>query len=278
METKLRNQIRTFFVLLTLLTAVVFALMFSTNPKNMAWGILSMFTPCIAAITTSLIHKEKFKNYGWKFGKAKYLAYAFLVPALIAVIAYGISWILGLTDFFTEGVANYKWSRMIGLDTPAPIWIGILSKTILGSIMFGPFILAEEIGWSGFLTPKLLKLTSIPKTSLIVGLYWALWHYPAIIGGVYGYGTPLWISLPGFTLVILGLSFFRSYFVSKSKSLWTGVLLHISQNLVLVGIFYDFTVKTKTAAYFVSETGIITGVTAIVVAILFWKFIKKHRP
>ncbi|MFC2089469.1 type II CAAX prenyl endopeptidase Rce1 family protein [Bacteroidota bacterium] len=40
--------------------------------------------------------------------------------------------------------------------------------------------MGEEIGWSGFLTPKLRKVFSIPLTSVIVGVYWAVWHFPAI--------------------------------------------------------------------------------------------------
>lgn len=129
------------------------------------------------------------------------------------------NWITGITEFYGDEVSNYKWSRMIGFETPVPIFIGIISKTILGSLMFAPFILGEEIGWSGFLTSKLLKIASIPTTSVIVGVFWAVWHFSVIIGGEYGYGAPLWIALPGFTLLFIGFSFFRTYFVSKAKSL-----------------------------------------------------------
>ena len=106
------------------------------------------------------------------------------------------------------------------------------------SIYFAiPFVLGEEIGWSGYITPKLLKLSSVPATSIIVGLYWAIWHYPAIIGGFYGQGTPLWISLPGFTLVCIGESFVRTFLVLKSKNLWVGTIFHASGDTILMEIF-----------------------------------------
>lgn len=278
METKkeILKQIITFFIVISILTTVVFILMFTNGSESTgAFGALMMLVPGISAIISSLIHKDKIKEYGWKLGKTKYLLYAFLFPIIIGLIAYGLSWISGLTDFYTDEVVNYKWSRMLGFESPAPVIIGIFSKIILGSLMFGLFILGEEIGWSGFLTPKLLKVTSIPITSLIVGIFWAIWHFPAIIGGVYGYNTPLWISLPSFTLLFIGLSFFRTYYISKSKSLWIGFFIHLCQNLILVGILNDLTVKTEFSAYFVSETGIITGISAILIAIIFWEIQKR---
>jgi membrane protease YdiL (CAAX protease family) len=138
------------------------------------------------------------------------------------------------------------------------------------------FVLGEEIGWSGYLTPTLQKIFSVPVTSLVVGGYWAIWHYPAIIGGFYGSGTPLWVALPGFTIVLIGASFIRTVLVSKSKSLWTGVVLHVSHNIILMGIFYEMTVKKGYAGYLVSETGVFLGVVYIVIAVIFWRIIEKN--
>jgi len=273
------KQVLTFFIIVSVLTAVVFFLMFRDGAGHMnpVWTALMMWMPAVAAIITSLTYKEKFQNFGWKLGKAKYLGYAYFFPILIGLIAYGSAWIFGITEFYGDEACNYKWVRMIGIETPAPVWVGLLSKITLASLITLLFALGEEIGWSGFLTPKLLKITSIPKTSIIVGLYWAVWHYPALIEGeVYGYGAPLWISLPGFTLVLIGLSFFRTFFVSKSKSLWTGTLIHVSHNVITMGIFFDLTVKTEYAAYFVSETGIITGIVYVLAALVFWRIqVKK---
>jgi membrane protease YdiL (CAAX protease family) len=147
---------------------------------------------------------------------------------------------------------------------------------ILGFLLTCLPVLGEEIGWTGFLTPKLLKIYSVPITSLIVGLFWAVWHFPAIIGGFYGQGTPLWAALPGFTLVIVGYSFIRTVLVMKSKSLWTGVVLHSSGNIILMGMFWEMTVHKGYAAYFVSETGLITGIVCMATALIFWKFQTKN--
>ena len=164
---------------------------------------------------------------------------------------------------------------LIVVDLPAPFLIGFFSKMFLGFLVACIPVLGEEIGWSGFITPKLLKITSVPVTSLIVGVFWAVWHFPAIIGGFYGQGTPLWVALPGFTMVLVGYSFIRTVLVAKSKSLWTGVVLHASGNTILMGLFYAMTVRKDYAAYIVSETGIFTGIICLAVAIAFWRVMIK---
>lgn len=274
------NLLISFFVILVILTSLTFVLMFRniTQDSYSAWGGLMMWIPAISALITSLVHKDKLKDYGWKPGKMKYLAYSYLVPLLIGIIAYGGAWLFGIIEFYGDEASNYKWVRMLGIETPAPVFAGIISKLVLGSVIISILTLGEEIGWSGFLIPKLLKITSIPVTSVIVGLTWAIWHYPAIIGGLYGYGAPLPLALIGFTLVLIGNSLFTSYFVSKSKSLWPGVIIHTSHNVITMGILFDLTVKSKYAAYFVSESGIITAIVYVVGAMLFYRFqIRKQR-
>lgn len=270
-EKNILKQIITFLIITTIITTGIFVYMFRGARDSMPAVFAMMWVPCISAILTSIIFKDKISNYGWKPGKFKFLGYAYLLPILISLIAYGLVWISGLAEFTTEEVINYRWAKYIGFTLPAPFIVGLLSKMIMASFIVLIFVIGEEIGWSGFLTPKLLKITSIPVTSLIVGVYWSLWHYPAIIGGFYGSGTPLWIALPGFTFCLIGASFIRTVLISKSKSLWTGVILHSSHNVLLMGIFFEMTVKKGYADYLVSETGIFLGIVYIITAVIFWK-------
>lgn len=60
--------------------------------------------------------------------------------------------------------------------------------------------LGEELGWRGFLLPRLLDKCSPLKASLILGLVWGVWHMPAgmLPGGPYYFhsvtGTVLFIA------------------------------------------------------------------------------------
>lgn len=273
METKenLIKQIITFFVITSIITTGIFIWMFNGAKENMGAILLMMWTPGISALLTSFIYKDKIGDYGWKPAKTRFLGYSYILPLLASIIGYGLVWLSGYAEFSTAEVINYKWAQMLGFDLPAPFLIGLLSKMTIGFLFTLIFVVGEEIGWSGFLTPKLLKITSVPFTSLIVGGYWAVWHYPAIVGGFYGSGTPLWVALPGFTLVCVAESLVRSVLILKSKSLWVGAILHASGNTILMGIFWEMTVHKGYAGYLVSETGVFLGIVYLIVAVIFWK-------
>lgn len=266
------TDISTFIGITIVLTAAVYLWMFTSARTNVYMHMTLMWIPGIAAIATSLIRRDHIGKLGWRPGGFRCLGYAYILPIIAAAVAYGSVWVSGLVDVFTEGVKNYRWARMIGLETPVPVWAGILSKAFVGFLVTLPYALGEEIGWSGFLTRKLSGISSITVTSLVVGVFWAAWHYPMMIRGMYGYGTPLWIAIPGFTLVLIGCSYIRTVLTVRSGSLWPGVILHASHNTFLMGIFHDLTLQEGYADYIVSETGIFTGVVYIAVAVLFWKY------
>jgi membrane protease YdiL (CAAX protease family) len=278
-ETNLaKKQIITFLTLTSLISAGLFIWIFNGAGDSLAAVLPMMYTPGIAAILTALIFKEKMKVLGWRLGKIRYVLYGYSLPIVVSLIGYGIVWLSKYAGFTTEQVEHIKYAKMIGLDLPVPFIVGLLSKMILGTLITILFVFGEELGWSGYLTPKLRKVYSLPKTSLIVGIYWAVWHYPAIIGGFYGTGTPLYISLPGFTFVLVGASFIRTVLVEKSNSLWGGVILHASHNIILMGLFLQMTVDNGIidVDYLVSETGLFLGVVYIGVAIAFWKW-QEHK-
>jgi uncharacterized protein len=270
------KKLLTFFALTIIITTGIYIWMFLGSKDNMTAVLLMMYTPGISAILTSLITKDKIRNYGWKFGKFKNLGSAYILPLIISLVAYGITWIIGLTEFTTQEVVNYKLPKLLGVEYPLSFIVGLLSKMSWGFLLTCIPVFGEELGWSGFLTPKLLKIYSVPVTSFIVGICWAVWHFPAFVGGLYGQGTPLWTALPGFTLVLIGYSFIRTVLVSESKSLWTGVILHSSGNIILMGLFWEMTVHKGYAAYIVSESGILTGVVCVLFALLFWRLKTKN--
>jgi uncharacterized protein len=265
------KKVITFLALTSAVSAGIFIWMFSGARNSTGAVFLMMWTPGISAMLTSLIYRDRIADYGWKPGKAVFLGYGYLFPLLVSLVAYGSVWLAGLAGFSVHEVINYRWARMLGFSLPAPFLAGLFAKMSLGFLVNIVFVLGEEIGWSGFLTPKLSKLTSAPVTSLIVGCYWAIWHYPAIIGGFYGSHTPLWAALPGFTMVCVASSLARTVLLSRSKSLWTGVILHASGNTILMGIFWEMTVHKGYAGYLVSEMGVFSGIVYLLFALMFWR-------
>ena len=277
-KNKILKQVITFLIITSAISAGIFLWIFNGAGNSLAAVIPMMYTPGISAVITALIFKEKMNIFGWKLGKIRYLLQSYFLPVIVSLIGYGLVWISKYSDFSTEQVENIKYAKMIGFNLPAPFLVGLFSKMILGTLITTIFVFGEELGWSGYLTRKLRKIYSVPITSIIVGVFWAVWHYPAIIGGFYGTGTPLYISLPGFTLVLVGASIIRTVLVDKSDSLWVGVILHASHNIILMGLFLQMTVDKGiiNVDYLVSETGLFLGFVYIIVALLFWKMSESN--
>lgn len=54
--------------------------------------------------------------------------------------------------------------------------------------------LGEELGWRGFLFPRLLPRFGHVGAGLIIGLVWGVWHLPADFVGLKGYGDLFWLA------------------------------------------------------------------------------------
>ena len=87
--------------------------------------------------------------------------------------------------------------------------------------------IGEEYGWRGFLLPRLMKRLNVLYSSIILGLIWGFWHFPAYLIGT---GVPLEMDFPVFLLwVVLG-TLFISWIYYYTGSVLTSILAHISAN------------------------------------------------
>jgi membrane protease YdiL (CAAX protease family) len=183
-------------------------------------------------------------------------------PIIELFIIYGCIWFFNFGEF-----AGFE-SNFITQLTLLPMLLIILE----GSYFAARSALGEEIGWRGFLVPKLLKKYSPNQVSIMVGLIWSVWHYPIMISGDYGSQTPILYQLCCFTLMIVGVNFIYTWLRLKSESLWSGVLLHTAGNLYIFHIFEDLTIDTGNTAYFAGETGAIFALWGSLLIFLFLRF------
>ncbi len=99
----------------------------------------------------------------------------------------------------------------------------------------------EEPGWRGFAFPEMKKKDEAYRSSLIVGVFWAIWHYPYVLyinyislpanfhpGAIVGIEI---YSLLGFTAVILAGSVIFSWVYANTESLLILILFHAFQNI-----------------------------------------------
>ena len=107
MRKEVQKQIITFLVITSLISTGVFLWLFN-DPENFEGiGAIMMYVPGVSAILSSLILRDKIGNYGWKLGKIKHLGWAYLLPLLVAIVAYGLVWISGFVEFSPEEVQMF---------------------------------------------------------------------------------------------------------------------------------------------------------------------------
>jgi len=152
------------------------------------------------------------------------------------------------------------------LSRPFGVGLYFLVVATTGVIQNCATTLGEEIGWRGFLVPELAKRFSFTATAILSGVIWALWHVPIIVFAGYNVGTG-WYGLAVVSANMISLCFVLTWLRLKSGSLWTGVILHASNNHFIQQFFDPMTAYTGRAKYILGEFGI--GFT-LVVAVRRW--------
>lgn len=89
----------------------------------------------------------------------------------------------------------------------------------------------EELGWTGFATPRLLNKYNPLKAGFILGLLWALWHMLAdFSGNISGLGVADWIQwfVVYWILPLTAYRILMTWVYTKTQSLLVGQLMHAS--------------------------------------------------
>lgn len=264
-----------FFLILTLVFSIVFQVLIITGGSlhagNGLYVLLLMWSPGLAGLITQLVFEHSIKGLGWKPGKAKYLALAYILPAGYCLFVYGVTWLTGMGGLSSSQIVEAATKVFPGNSqvNVAFLYIGFMGTAGVLLSLFSA--LGEEIGWRGLLVPELSKIMPFPLVSLFSGLIWALWHMPLILFSNYNLpGTPKWYGALMFLIMVIGVSFIFAWLRLKSGSLWTAAILHASHNIFVQSIFTPLTVQTKITPYIIDEFGCGLALAAVILAVFFW--------
>src|SRR5215208_6201757 len=212
------NKAVIFAVLALALALVMFP--FATN--SFITKITYMWTPGIAVLVMLLVvTRDGFFKEGWKSLGLHRLGLsvwwiAFLAALLIGVIATAIVWATPLASFVVPD------------DLGGEAFEFLIIGLILGTLVIS---MGEELGWRGYLLPRLLPLGKTRALAL-VGLIQAAWHMPLIFftTEIYAPEANKLIVLPLFVATIIGESFFLGPLRLHTGSVWPASLGHSVHN------------------------------------------------
>ncbi|KNZ41284.1 CPBP family intramembrane glutamic endopeptidase [Acetobacterium bakii] len=272
--------------------AVEFALMANGGLSN-PYAILVltgvMLIPALCVVITRLITKEGFKNFGLKphfKGNIRYYLMAWFVPPLLIFLGALLYFLIFPANFDPTMSVMAAQYQAQGLDATTQMMTGILISQLLIGLLVGPVLniittLGEEIGWRGYLLPKLMEMVSARKAILISGVIWGLWHAPIIAQG-HNYGLGYWLAPWGGILAMVVFSFFAGSFLSyltiKTNSVLPAAIGHGAMNgFAAFSVF--FTIGQTSPFVGPLPVGIIGGIGFIVVgSICFYLAGREPSP
>jgi membrane protease YdiL (CAAX protease family) len=202
-----------------------------------------MFAPMIAHIAARLLTREGWSNtflgVDFRGGRWRYYLAAWFLP-LAAVLVGGVIYYLLFPGRFDPSMALAQQAGAVSAEAAREPWkfiftqigIAILSPIPgLSPVLF--LALGEEIGWRGYLLPKLLPLGS-RRAVLLVSVIWGVWHWPAILLG-FNYGLDYWGAPVMGPLMFVATLIFPSVFFTwvtlRSGSVWPAAIAHSMDNV-----------------------------------------------
>jgi membrane protease YdiL (CAAX protease family) len=152
--------------------------------------------------------------------------------------------VLAILFGWTTAFQLYDWTLL------QYVIIGI--STIIGALM-------EELGWRGYVLPKLLARQSALASALIIGVPWGILHLGLTLPGQMNAGTS-WVST---MLFILGISVVLTWLFAQTRSaIVAGIVFHAAQN------FFVFLNGGMLAAGIYWESWLLTAVTLVMAVAL----------
>ena len=222
------------------------------------YPFIHMYTPTLSVLIMMLVvTRDGYSKAGWatlglhRLGLRWWLL-ALMGPLVLMSAIYGLVWSIGvgqfvLPDGFT--LAQLAFNLSTGLGIAVALGLG------------------EEIGFRGYLLPRLMHLGTA-RALLLSGLMHAIWHFPLLLL------TPIypivgnWLIIgPIVLLTLTAAGVFYGYLQLSSKSVWPATLAHGVINTSFEW-FAMFTITTSPLAleYLAGETGVLTLLATVLTA------------
>src|SRR5512142_3226961 len=99
-----RNRIVFFLVLTFALSSIFYVRIISEGKLRMLPVLGLMWCPGIAALIVRVVTQRNLRGTGWGWGRTRWQLLSYLLPPLLALVVYGITWISGIGGFSPAGL------------------------------------------------------------------------------------------------------------------------------------------------------------------------------
>ena len=211
------------------------------NPmKYTVLASLYMLLPLMTAVVCQMISKERLASTDLLRFKISWAwLVAWLLPVAMVLLTIFVNTLLPGCEYNTD------MSSMIPVDSipeeqremlsmfmnpTVMIVVTIVSGLFAGVTINALFAFGEEYGWRNYLVSA-LKEKKFICASVFIGIVWGLWHFPLIL---LGHNYPQHSVVGVFMMVVFCVlaSFVETYFVLKTKSVFSAAIFHGTINAV----------------------------------------------
>lgn len=135
-------------------------------------------------------------------------------------------WLTAKNDLYISP-GNLGW----GILTSSELVLKIFINAVTGIVIVSALAFLEEIGWRGWMLPRLIKRFNVKKGVFIGASIWALWHVPYILSGIlYLKGITVYLILLINPFGIFGAGLVIGWLWTKTKSIWIVSIAHGALN------------------------------------------------
>jgi membrane protease YdiL (CAAX protease family) len=198
---------------------------YAIGSLNMLYGL----GPMISAIIVTLIYRSKSelkelfnKVITWKVSLQWYL-WALILPII------------------PQWIGLLIWAQLTDTQLVLPTVSTYLSSWLQITLVGTAFYITEELGWRGFMLPRLLSMNKWIRATLLISIIWSLWHYPIWIFSTWsttGSLTESSLMVASNTVIATGVSFILTWIFKNTRgSILLAMLLHGSSQANLTKMY-----------------------------------------
>lgn len=247
-------------VFVGLVTALILGFAFALPHANVV-QLLTMVSPLLALGAITLFRtprgrrKELWGTVGLRhLGLRSWPAALVVSAALVFVVPYGVADLLGSI-------------AVKPLSSSTLAWFNGLTNVVLSIAFVTVLALTEEIGWRGYLLPRVQTMVSKRKAALVVGFIHGMFHVPLmVLTTTYNNIGSRWVVVPTVVVTITAAGAFYAWLKDRSGSVWPVAVAHGTVNVLIDGTAYIVILSPVAFAHTATESGFATMAATLVVA------------